>query len=574
MRLPDFAPRVSPRVGSTPGFSAPQVRPAQDATGGQLEHLGQGLQQASAGVARAGDYLVDVADSAASRERYNNFAEAALKVEQQHKLRFGKDAMEGRQAALDEIERLRAAAEDGLTDRQLRMFAERADVRQGDSIGRIHDRSDEQTVAYEVGSLKSGITGSVNDYRAAYLTAPEGAGIYREDAIDQTNRLADRLGWSPEQRQEAILGATTDMHTGVLDSLIDTGRTAEARAYLDAHGAEIAQDPKAKAEGQIRRMGVLDAGTRLMLSTPADWPIEKQRAHLDELFTKGDITAEVRANAKAQIEVRENERQERVSGQAVANMNAVESWLNDNQGKPIELLPAPMFEFLQRTGKIDDARRFAENRDATDPQTFNLVRGMTDEQLRNITPVRLEELFKFSLNKQDMNELRARHEKVLKPFEPNSLFTTNEMVENTAMQLGIMPPKGDKATAEQLKVYGQFRAEFNTQLMLWQETHKKKATDKDIQEMLDWRVVQAQSKVLVNYAGRASAREMAFMDVPEKDRAIAGVQVGQEFVTLGDIPGDVKRAYEAFFAEEGTTPTWQNIAERWVEMGKPAKVSK
>lgn len=261
MRLPDL--RVSPSSQPTPGYGGVQVVPQRSGTGEQLQEFGGGLLAAGVGAARVADYLQDQLDEAKSQTEFNLYAEEVRKIERTYEAQVGEGAVNGLGRTLGAINDARKAAEARLgNDTQHTLFRSRADVHDFHVRDRVERHGIDQTMVYQIGAQTAGAKGSLDDYVSLWQRGmpqdPAGAAqwqdavrLARETGIRQINKVADLRGDSPEVRKLAVLAHTTEMHSGVLESLGQDPQ--QAAAYLQQHRGEMSTGAVSRFDRMIRR---------------------------------------------------------------------------------------------------------------------------------------------------------------------------------------------------------------------------------------------------------------------------------------------------------------------------------
>lgn len=97
---------------------------------------------------------------------------------------------------------------------------------------------------YEVDTAKAGIGVAVD--RAIKLAGDEGERQASLGAIDgHLASLAKAQGWSPEALAEARLDARSKVHSGLIATMIGSGRSLDAKAYYEANSAEMTVQARA-----------------------------------------------------------------------------------------------------------------------------------------------------------------------------------------------------------------------------------------------------------------------------------------------------------------------------------------
>ncbi len=301
-------PSVGLQAGAMPQFQATQVSPAQNFMGQQLQQLGQGVEQAGAGVMRLADRINDSKARSADTE-FSEFTRAALS---QYRNMRGKDAVQSRDKFLQDLEQKRKELSDGLDNQwQRELFSERATFRSSQFTTYVDDHYQGQATAYEVGEASAALKANFKDFAQQYTAAgtiPQGAvsdnPIYK-DTMRQVQVLARAQGIPDDSEQFRLMrdSAEDNLHVTAMLSMVenqDPQSRQMAREYWKQNGQRVSPDNRAKVEQQLRTMDVDDDA--FMLSRELRGYSEglgNQMQMLDQLRQIGDIDG-VTYNATAQ----------------------------------------------------------------------------------------------------------------------------------------------------------------------------------------------------------------------------------------------------------------------------------
>jgi hypothetical protein len=291
-----------------PQFQATQVSPAQNFMGQQLQQLGQGVEQAGAGVMRLADRINDSKARSADTE-FSEFTRAALS---QYRNMRGKDAVQSRDKFLQDLEQKRKELADGLDNQwQRELFSERATFRSSQFTTYVDDHYQGQATAYELGEASAALKANFKDFAQQYTAAetiPQGAvsdnPIYK-DTMRQVQVLARAQGIPEDSEQFRVMrdSAEDNLHVTAMLSMVenqDPQSREMARKYWKQNGQRVSPDNRAKVEQQLRTMDVDDDA--FMLSRELRGYSEglgNQMQMLDQLRQIGDIDG-VTYNATAQ----------------------------------------------------------------------------------------------------------------------------------------------------------------------------------------------------------------------------------------------------------------------------------
>lgn len=262
-----------PRVPTADTFQAssnalPAARidaPAMpDVAGRQAQQMGQSMLQLGNGLSR-------VADDMALQANQDRVDGAMVQLmEHDTRLRVEALQLQGRNALerpdgkpLDEEfgQRLKDAANsisDTLgNDAQRRVFQHQvaqASIRLRSSIA-SHMVS--QSAAVQKEDFRAGL--SVAQNRGALLWGDAQSLQQSNEAITSlVDRQAAREGWSPEQRDAALIDAQSPLHVGVLKGMLQGGQAQMAQQYLTEHSASMSIQARAMAQDMLKGQAALD----------------------------------------------------------------------------------------------------------------------------------------------------------------------------------------------------------------------------------------------------------------------------------------------------------------------------
>ncbi len=392
LRIPQLVPRVSVDTGGGAQFAAPRVVPQQSDTAEQGQKLGQAVQAAGTGLSRVGEFFQDQYDDARSTTLKNQFREKVSEIETKAKLLQGKDAVEQMPSFAKQLDDLRAEF-DALPEngQQQQMFGAYADERQTNANIELTRHKAEQTVVFNVGAQDAKSKGEAEDYKNTWQD-PEKAAAHKAAALQALNKKGDMEGWSDERRKNENLLATTDMHAGVLDSLVKKS-PGTAQTYLDQHKGEMTQEAVTRTENQLQIASDNKVAVDFQLQAVAvaakrgGTLAEQQKyaeATLQASYAGKKLTAEQYLKTNSLIKNSYIE-QRQLEGIAVNDAMAnAEKALSANLSKGVSVVDPRDAQVLQKAGKWGAIERYADTgRFVTDPEGYNRILSWTEEKHRN-----------------------------------------------------------------------------------------------------------------------------------------------------------------------------------------------
>lgn len=306
-------PQVSEQAGGSNGFVAPGVVAQGNATGAQLERLGEAVARtgfSTAGLAAEQEERLHVA---AVKEAQALAEEKILASDRQYRNTLGKAATgKGREQAWQDLKRDLTGIENGLeSETERRLFRQVAERRLLDVRASWNTHEDRQIRAYELGAgeavlqakaeaarqqlvdraqepperpqeprkktqakapsnIGEGIVAAYQAAAAQHGGAPTAAPPTKaQDPLlpvrAEAESLAAKKGMSPEEAKLYVRDQLTQVHAGVVADLVEAGRTTEARTYFGRVRKEIDPDSALELEGLVHRASVGEDGAQLAI---------------------------------------------------------------------------------------------------------------------------------------------------------------------------------------------------------------------------------------------------------------------------------------------------------------------
>ena len=579
MRIP--VPTVPVSTQSVGQFSAPNVVPMQDATGPQLQNLGQSLQSAGKAATRIGadvqaeldqGFLME-ADAIASEEVRKHVGELRQKA--------GLDAIESfeplHRTLKDRLFNLRDSARSTQQRRAVdRLLAQRF-IDASDAMVAHRDRAARD---HAIGGAEASRLAAVNDYHAA-IGNPEDMELARQIALDRTAELSRLRGEDGDMARLAMLDTTTRLHLGATSSLLQAGRSGDAEAYLAQWKGEMGAEDYAKAKATTRAAVIEDMARNAYGA--ADNFTDRKR-FIDEAE---DLTPKEQESAVRHLKLLQD-RQDAIDADVAQDVErrALE-WRATHPGLSIDDNPALAAEVRQygvTLKRVTDERFLAAFEQAT-PEQFREWRSMTDAQLHR-------EFAPFT----DAHD-EGRIMKVIRGDESGAKI--DDHIKLLAKQIGLLPaiPYGQSEMREEesQKFLNWKLNTIGPMLQSLADELKRPPTPREVQERIvnpiledrvwrnvsalgaDWMAADAEMPLM-----RAQLIGAAPVDNPltkEDEGADFSkyqdlyVNVGAERVMLRDIPLEVRESIRKTWREDpakrGRWLTVEQEAREWINLGRP-----
>lgn len=585
-------------VRSQTGGAQGNVAPMQDAGAATTRALGEGIGDVGRALTVAADRAQDHIDAGMELDAsaiYTEEDEKAYDGPGGYLTTVGRDAvnLDNRKKAEERMRQKREAVEKTLQNNQQKLaFKAHANHIDARSRSRANAHYEQQSRVYEGGGRKASADAGVRE-AIKFAGTEEGEAAF-QIALRNYDEWGALTGMHPAEIENEKQKATDEYHTGVLGRIVTEGKNPPlARLYLDKHKGALSPDAEARASGFVQRASVQDTAMRAVDEMAGKgMTADQMRGWAQVAHQSGNLTAEERAA----IEDRATWHGRQQAHAAAAAENGVraaaEAWLTANPLQAVSAMPPELLDAVTTTGQIGDINQFAKTRRyTTDPQTFLRALRTTDEEWRSVTREQVVRAWRGKLDDQDLEKVLDMHEAAMQPkYNKLSILSPERMVEDTARRIGILPadPKDD-GTAEQAAAYQQFRLDFNAQLNTWQDNHKKRAEEADVQKLLDARAAAYKQKVLVRESELTSGFGEFFWrgldalggDPDHMDRTLVEVEMGsltdaqqgRAFVRTGagkvmalkDIPEGKRDRIRRYIESKGEVATLSKIVDYYLQ---------
>lgn len=293
MRVPRFS-QQGPSNGRVQGAGG--VAPVQPAGPGQLQQVGQGLQQFGEGLQRLGEQRMldhDVAEAKRASNLFDEFTRNHLSPKTGYRSKLGKEAADGYDDALKALEEKRrefgATLQEG---RQRDRFEEMAQAKAAMARGQIDAHAARQIQAHNIAETSAMADGLMSEW-ADSVGDPTAEQVVMGRLKRTLGELGDLTGAGPEQRAQIEREAMTQLHSQAFASLIESGRTEDARGYLEDYQGDIAPKVRASLQGALRKQETNDKAQALAVEHDGK-TLAQIEALADKWHAEKRISVEVR----------------------------------------------------------------------------------------------------------------------------------------------------------------------------------------------------------------------------------------------------------------------------------------
>lgn len=464
-----FVPSEQLRPIQMPAAQAPGVQPYVDTQAQQIEKLGAGMERLGQGaMSFAGDMRAverlqgqeqerkaaiaarrqDQVDDARTKEFDNRLSEILREASTNHFKLVGKAAVDAAPDVIKDVDKkfedVINSGENETQRQQVRYLAER---RKGQWREPFDKHTIEQERVYNIGETTTRINNSMLDAAGniagydsqEYDVQKPGYLLFKHTMEQEVDNLATLNGLpeDSDQRKQALAKAKNDLHTMVLDQLLQKRSVVDAKAYYEywSGKGEIEPSSAKKLLGEIKSTEVANDSLRYGI----EWAAQPGTAYekdqkLRDLVSKGKMSADIYKQVSDYLYEDEKKREE---AQAKYVLNDV-TWAQNelikpgSQGMPVDLLrmlDPVRYSRMETSGALEKVREWdrGKNRTYTDPQyqamllalkntedptiTFQYMDRNTGQQnpitlksLRNMSEAEFTLVFKNNLSPADFQD--------------------------------------------------------------------------------------------------------------------------------------------------------------------------
>jgi hypothetical protein len=288
---------------------------------------------------------------------------------------LGETAVKGREGVSKQVEDLNKEFRERYAQDPIkaRMWGNIEGVRSESAMGQIDVHAGRQLQVYAVGQAEArakaqipemvanvGSEGRV-DPETGKATGPYA--VAKATMLSEIQTAGEKSGKSQAEIDNLKKAMLTDAHTQTIQQLVSGKNAKGAESYFKkyAERGEILADKqaeiKASIDNELTRSSGLDLS--LEIGTTVKGGENAQLAEVDKRYKAGDISAEVRDNAKQRIEHDWSKRRTQQNEGNKAMMGQAQDWILKNTGKSIQEMPSNLYDWAKREGHLSGLDSFA-----------------------------------------------------------------------------------------------------------------------------------------------------------------------------------------------------------------------
>lgn len=430
---------ASPSIGlqpdRRPGFDAGRVVPVDNPMAAQAEQLGQATEAAGQAVLRADAIMRERLARAHAREADAKIADGfreLLTSPKGYRNKVGREAVDGREDVLREIDAHRKRILDTLTPEERDLIADSDDARYQQVRGAVDGHYANQLDAYETAEVEaragSLLADSLEGYFLPKSPVPSERDPYKDNRVamqTELRTLAARKGLGEAATKALLTRADDQLHSAIVDRLVTEGKATQAADYLANEAKDMTGSVKATLAKRVR-----DGGIKEQAQQVATWVSRNGGSfsnQLDMLETMGEqnLPIEVVDEAKRRLVADAGLRSDAMAAAGKAALDSAKTWASLNRGSS---LPEAAREKLRETGQeaAFDLWALQGNQFVTTNAGLLASLNLSDEDLAKFSSeADVTRTFRTSLSDTHLGELVLRYRKArgeaLNPKEVESV---------------------------------------------------------------------------------------------------------------------------------------------------------
>lgn len=573
-RAPITPTIVANPVGRAP-YAAQGVVPVQPQQPGMLVQQGQQLQRLGNALEDV-DYVQRVKKAEAlATESDAKLAESIRNQNSDFGKKEGRDAVDGfenyEKALRESATKMLAGVQDPIAQQAIRESSEK---RIQQSLNWAVQHRDKQQEAWLKGSVTAAMQGSVEDYKTAVANGDPDASRFFRTAMLYQNKLDAMNGLDDNQKRINTLAATTMLHGGAVDGMLERNEFGKAAAYLQQNKGEIAQDFYDN-RAERAKVGVIEGTARELTSN--FYRFEDRLKWVNEKFQgSADDKESLRRHLIQQANL-----QDAADAQVAADVEKrARQWMAENPDLDIMRdapeLAAEVTRYgvdVRRTRTTDQA--WKDSFYDASPAELDRLRALDDNQLHRYLASRLD----------------AHDEATVTKFlrGDQSGASIGERTKVLARQLGILPSGNRDARPEENRAFDAWVANtIDPMIRKRRDELKRDLNVDDFQKLIVNPILQ--DKV---WTDAGTNRQLPLMQLQRENLAPVDnpdtpqdeslnfdaynslyVEVGGQQVMLREIPIQVRKSIRDEWAAAGRGYlSVEEEVRQWLAKGAPGRYS-
>lgn len=481
----------------------------------------------------------------------------------------------------EKLDKVAKSLADGLgNDAQRALFAQRAAATQNHLLNTLGSHVIQQSKQFRADTRNATIGQAVEDASTLW-----GDKTTVENSTRMINATVDEIikdnGWDAEKDKALIsqtrIAALSPLHAGILNGMLkgDSPDVAAARAYFGKHSAELTPQVRLQMHDAIN-IGDFEKRaqdkTDALVAKYGDDTAGALKEVRSTMSGKDEDAVVTRIKAIDAERVALRERAQADAADKAWRIYATTGSLRKIDSTILAAMDGKALESLRKTAKADAEAGAAGRK--TDIAKWLEFTNLGQEQMAMMSPQDLLTKYGHYFSDQSLKEANSMMLGVKglkgkgKPDEVGlQLFTTTDLVKRSAVELGILPPKGT-LTPQNEADYTAFTEQIQQKVNAWEASHKKKATPEDLSTILN----EAKMDVVkLNVWGPDSEKPLMAVKTDELGKAYVtvGTRAAQEDIPLSTIPQGYRAQAIARRQARGLPITEKAIAEMWVADKRP-----
>lgn len=455
--------------------------------------------------------------------------------------------------------------------------------RQQSALNVVDHHTFTQGKVYEAAASTARIGSLGNDMAALYANKgdPEQIALLKINQDREIESLAKMQGLVNKDGEVdrsnplfiAMTGAVnTKLVKDVVTNAVVRNDPMMGRAFLEANKKGMDQAEYNQLSNLVNTGSVKDESMRLFDSM-SSLPPSKQKAAAKDMFSKGEITAEVRDAWESRTDKRESDLRQSSAVRKNSIMDQIQAYAANNPTAVLADFPATLQQNAKDAGVWSDAQRFMfHGKNVTDPMKWAEISGWSQAQWISITPERFVAENRSFLDSPTLERGLSMLRAAQGNKDPKTVTTAvqNKMLRSKLIENNIIPNAG-KPSEEEAQRQVDIEIEVDNRTREFYNNNKKQPSNPEygqiISSVLSDRVKVSRffgDKEISVFGMRPEEMQDAYVSVPIGTLPGSRGQAGRSVdIYLKDIPTSFVEAYTKELIKDNQPVTQQAIASLW-----------
>lgn len=331
-------------------------------------YLAKGMQEVANTAATIAGNEMRLENEAKAKERDNKLAAAYRDLLHAPETGFlnqaGKNAIDGRKGTVEAIDKIEQQfLSEEMSQMERRNFQALSARRKESALLQIDTHTSSQTRAFSINQTAARAESQVQDMSANWGGYNDPSSTYstaKATGLREIDNLAKLNGWDKDitdgKKREFLSGA----HKTVIDNMLASEKTTDAKAYFEKFGGEIDERTKDGIKKELRNSSVKSDSLNLSFDLAKVGGLSTQINSANEMFKAGKIDAETRDETVKRLEHNYTRNKSMQEEGNKAMRGQLQEWVIQNPGKLITDAPTKLYGWAKGNGELAAFDSFAQ----------------------------------------------------------------------------------------------------------------------------------------------------------------------------------------------------------------------